>query len=178
MIDRCIAAAGDNAENRLRCQVEHVDGTQNALHRAERLAWLRKEPEQGVCNILTNARCLTEGVDVPALDAILFLHPRKSDIDVVQAVGRVMRQAEWQEVRLYHPAHRAGPRRHGAGNGRQQRLQGRLAGHQCHQRPRRPLRGQNQPVGLDRWSRGADHRTVKGRTSAADGGSDPADSEE
>ena len=101
VIDRCITAAGDNADtgsgsgtgNRLRCRVQHVDGTQNALYRAERLAWLRKEPEQGVCNILTNARCLTEGVDVPALDAILFLHPRKSDIDVVQAVGRVMRRA-------------------------------------------------------------------------------------
>ena len=62
-------------------------------YRAERLAWLRREPAEGVCNILTNARCLTEGVDVPALDAILFLHPRKSDIDVVQAVGRVMRRA-------------------------------------------------------------------------------------
>ena len=46
-----------------------------------------------MCHVLTNARCLTEGVDVPALDAILFLHPRKSDIDVVQAVGRVMRRA-------------------------------------------------------------------------------------
>ena len=93
VIDRCITAAGDRAENRLRCQVEHVDGTQNALYRADRLAWLRREPEQGVCHVLTNARCLTEGVDVPALDAILFLHPRKSDIDVVQAVGRVMRRA-------------------------------------------------------------------------------------
>ena len=101
VIERCISAAGDSADtgsgsgtgNRLRCKVEHVDGTQNALYRAERLAWLRREPEQGVCHVLTNARCLTEGVDVPALDAILFLHPRKSDIDVVQAVGRVMRRA-------------------------------------------------------------------------------------
>ena len=93
VIEGCITAAGDNAENRLRCQVEHVDGTQNALHRAGRLAWLRQEPEPGQCHVLTNARCLTEGVDVPALDAILFLHPRKSDIDVVQAVGRVMRRA-------------------------------------------------------------------------------------
>ena len=46
---------------------------------------------------MSNARCLTEGIDVPALDAILFLHPRKSDIDVVQAVGRVMRRAEGKE---------------------------------------------------------------------------------
>ncbi len=93
VIEACINAAGDNPENTLRCQVDHVDGTQNALHRAERLAWLRQEPEAGVCKILSNARCLTEGIDVPALDAILFLHPRKSEIDVVQAVGRVMRKS-------------------------------------------------------------------------------------
>ena len=74
--------------------VRHVDGTQNALERAGQLAWLRDEPEPGECKILTNARCLTEGIDVPALDAIMFLHPRRSEIDVVQAVGRVMRKAE------------------------------------------------------------------------------------
>ena len=97
VIEGCLNAAGANAENRLLCQVHHVDGTQNALTRAERLDWLRREPADGVCNILSNARCLTEGIDVPALDAILFLHPRKSDIDVVQAVGRVMRRAEGKE---------------------------------------------------------------------------------
>lgn len=42
--------------------------------------------------MLTNARCLTEGVDVPALDAVMFLTPRRSKIDIVQAVGRVMRK--------------------------------------------------------------------------------------
>ena len=93
VIEACINAAGDNPENSLRCQVDHVDGTQNALQRADRLAWLRQEPEDGVCKILSNARCLTEGIDVPALDAILFLNPRKSEIDVVQAVGRVMRKS-------------------------------------------------------------------------------------
>ena len=93
VINSCITAAGDDAENTLRCEVNHVDGTQNALARANHLAWLRQEPEAGVCKILSNARCLTEGIDVPALDAILFLHPRKSEIDVVQAVGRVMRKA-------------------------------------------------------------------------------------
>ena len=97
IIEGCLNAAGANAENRLLCQVHHVDGTQNALTRSERLDWLRQEPPDGVCNILSNARCLTEGIDVPALDAILFLHPRKSDIDVVQAVGRVMRRAEGKE---------------------------------------------------------------------------------
>lgn len=50
------------------------------------------------CRILTNARCLSEGVDVPALDAIMFLRPRKSQIDVVQAVGRVMRRAEGKRM--------------------------------------------------------------------------------
>ena len=49
--------------------------------------------DQNTCRILSNARCLSEGVDVPALDAILFMHPRKSQIDVVQSVGRVMRRA-------------------------------------------------------------------------------------
>ena len=93
VIDSCINAAGDEDGNRLRCEVDHVDGSQNALHRANRLAWLREDPEDGVCKILSNARCLTEGIDVPALDAILFLQPRRSEIDVVQAVGRVMRKS-------------------------------------------------------------------------------------
>ena len=97
IVESCIAAAGEHAENPLRCQVHHVDGTQNALERANHLSWLRKEPDPGTCSILTNARCLTEGIDVPALDAVLFLHPRRSAIDVVQAVGRVMRKAEGKE---------------------------------------------------------------------------------
>ena len=41
---------------------------------------------------------MSEGVDVAALDAILFLHPRKSQIDVVQSVGRVMRKAEGKKL--------------------------------------------------------------------------------
>ena len=47
----------------------------------------------GVCRILSNARCLSEGIDVPALDAVLFMSPRNSHVDIVQAVGRVMRKA-------------------------------------------------------------------------------------
>ena len=57
------------------------------------LDWLKEDAGPDMCRILSNARCLTEGVDVPALDAIMFLHPRNSQIDVVQAVGRVMRKA-------------------------------------------------------------------------------------
>ena len=82
-------------------ELDHVDGTQTALNRSKSLDWLRQEAqatEDGeVCRILSNARCLTEGVDVPSLDAILFMNPRKSQIDIVQAVGRVMRKAEGKD---------------------------------------------------------------------------------
>ena len=83
----------DLARHHLNCEIEHVDGTFNAKTRGELLDWLKAESEEQTCRILTNARCLSEGVDVPALDAIMFLHPRKSQIDVVQSVGRVMRRA-------------------------------------------------------------------------------------
>ena len=77
----------------IKCVSEHVDGRQNALVRGNKLEWLRGDGNGNECHILSNARCLTEGVDVPALDAVLFLSPRSSQIDVVQAVGRAMRQA-------------------------------------------------------------------------------------
>ena len=83
----------DQEADTLRCEVRHVDGTYNARARGERLDWLKDDAGATVCRILSNARCLAEGVDVPALDAILFLHPRNSQIDVVQSVGRVMRRA-------------------------------------------------------------------------------------
>lgn len=82
----------------IRCEVKHVDGTFNAKTRGELLHWLSEDVEAGECKILSNARCLSEGVDVPALDAIMFLHPRKSQIDVVQSVGRVMRRAEGKKL--------------------------------------------------------------------------------
>ena len=80
--------------------VQHVDGTQNSLDRQRKLAWLQTADtdDKAVCRVLSNARCLTEGVDVPALDAVLFLAPRKSQVDVVQAVGRVMRRAEGKQM--------------------------------------------------------------------------------
>ena len=87
---------GHEDEDLLRCDVEHVDGTYNVLRRNEKLDWLKEDASaQGnICRILSNARCLSEGVDVPALDAVLFLNPRDSVVDVVQSVGRVMRRAE------------------------------------------------------------------------------------
>ena len=87
------AEIGDEERNGVFCEVRHVDGTYNARERGQRLDWLKEDAGTNVCRVLSNARCLTEGVDVPALDAILFLHPRNSQIDVVQAVGRVMRRA-------------------------------------------------------------------------------------
>lgn len=83
----------------LACQIQHVDGTFNAALRGQRLSWLKEDTHNDhLCRILSNARCLSEGVDVPALDAIMFLHPRKSQIDVVQSVGRVMRRAEGKKM--------------------------------------------------------------------------------
>jgi predicted helicase len=83
----------DDTNRGLTCAVRHVDGTFNALARNAELAWLKGVVAQDECRILTNARCLSEGVDVPALDAVLFLNPRNSIVDVVQSVGRVMRKA-------------------------------------------------------------------------------------
>lgn len=73
---------------------EHIDGTMDATKRNGLLSWLKEEPEEKECRVLTNVRCLSEGVDVPSLDAVLFLSARNSQVDVVQSVGRVMRRAE------------------------------------------------------------------------------------
>jgi predicted helicase len=90
--DVTAAYTGEHAPD-LACQVDHVDGTMNSLTRNDKLAWLKADTDPDVCRILSNARCLSEGVDVPTLDAVLFLTPRNSVVDVVQSVGRVMRTA-------------------------------------------------------------------------------------
>ena len=78
--------------------VEHVDGGDSAQERRARLEWLKSSSDDPItCRILSNARCLSEGVDVPALDGVVFLNPRKSVVDVVQAVGRVMRKSPGKE---------------------------------------------------------------------------------
>lgn len=75
-------------------EAKHIDGTMGACKRDELLTWLKGAPEDGKeCRILTNVKCLSEGVDVPSLDAVVFLAARNSQIDVVQSVGRVMRTA-------------------------------------------------------------------------------------
>lgn len=73
----------------------HVDGTMSATSRDAELMWLKAQPDNDMeCRMLTNARCLSEGVDVPSLDAVVFVSPKNSQVDVVQAVGRVMRRSE------------------------------------------------------------------------------------
>ena len=84
----------------LELQVQHIDGSTPAIKRAQQLDLLREaaKNDEGACRVISNARVLTEGVDVPALDAIVFLEPRKSKIDITQAVGRVMRRAEGKDT--------------------------------------------------------------------------------
>ena len=77
-----------------RFQAEHTDGQQNALERKNKIAWLSADIPEGESRILCNAKCLQEGVDVPALDAAIFVEPKRSAIDIAQAVGRVMRKAD------------------------------------------------------------------------------------
>ena len=75
-------------------EADHVDGTMGAATRQRKLAWLDSAaPGSNTCHVLSNVKCLSEGVDVPSLDAILFLAAKNSMVDVVQSVGRVMRKA-------------------------------------------------------------------------------------
>lgn len=96
--DAMIEDDAPSSPDRLDIEIEHVDGTFNAKSRNQLLDWLKADAEGNTARILTNARCLSEGVDVPALDAIMFLHPRKSLIDVVQSVGRVMRKTDTKKM--------------------------------------------------------------------------------
>ena len=92
-LERNEEIAKENDDNRIPLNIEarHVDGSMKATERNEILDWLKEDTEENTCRIVTNVRCLSEGVDVPALDAVLFLSPRNSQVDVVQSVGRVMR---------------------------------------------------------------------------------------
>ena len=81
----------------LEVAVQHVDGGMNAMERGNKISWLEATMDDNETRILTNARCLSEGVDVPGLDAVIFFNPRNSMVDVVQSVGRVMRKAEGKD---------------------------------------------------------------------------------
>ncbi|MBQ9371322.1 MAG: DEAD/DEAH box helicase [Thermoguttaceae bacterium] len=87
-----VAGAEIHSNAPLRLELRHIDGGFSGNERELELNWLRGESE-GVCRVLSNVRCLSEGVDVPNLDAAIFIAPRNSQVDVIQAVGRVMRKA-------------------------------------------------------------------------------------
>jgi superfamily II DNA or RNA helicase len=76
--------------------VFHVNGSQNAADRKALLEGFKAAPK----GLITNARCLTEGVDVPAVDMVAFVDPRKSKIDIAQAAGRAMRQSKATNKKL------------------------------------------------------------------------------
>ncbi|MDR0697433.1 MAG: DEAD/DEAH box helicase family protein, partial [Christensenellaceae bacterium] len=87
----------DDIEKLIRIECDHIDGSMSSVTRDQKLVWLNnnnKERKPTRCRILSNVRCLSEGIDVPALDAIIFLSSKKSKIEIVQSVGRVMRKAE------------------------------------------------------------------------------------
>lgn len=84
----------DKREHMAIISSEHIDGTMGATKRDTLLNWLKDSTAPNECRILTNVRCLSEGVDVPSLDAVMFLSARNSQVDVVQSVGRVMRKAD------------------------------------------------------------------------------------
>lgn len=83
----------EESEKMVSISSKHIDGSMNAPQRDELLGWLKEGGEDNECRVLTNVRCLSEGVDVPSLDAVLFLSARNSQVDVVQSVGRVMRRS-------------------------------------------------------------------------------------
>ena len=91
--DKYRESLSEEEQKRLvRIKTKHIDGSQNALERNQSLQWLKEESEdEQECKVLTNVRCLSEGIDVPALDAVLFLSSRNSQVDIVQSVGRIMR---------------------------------------------------------------------------------------
>ncbi|WP_277584986.1 DEAD/DEAH box helicase [Psychrobacillus antarcticus] len=96
VVDMYINESGEH-QDIYEVEIDHADGSMNALQKNRKISWLKSEIPDKTCRILSNARFLTEGVDVPDLDAVMFLKPRKSKIDIAQAVGRVMRKVDGKD---------------------------------------------------------------------------------
>lgn len=89
---------GAEMEESIHLSMRHADGTMNALQKGEILDWLADPEKRSTeARIVSNVRFLTEGIDVPTLDAVIFLAPKKSQVDIVQAVGRIMRKSEGKD---------------------------------------------------------------------------------
>ncbi len=71
----------------------HVSGEMATSRREDQMKAFRQANKA----VISNARCLTEGVDVPAVDMVAFISPRKSKVDIVQATGRAMRKSPGKE---------------------------------------------------------------------------------
>ncbi len=91
---RRIRSTQSDADSAMKVESRHLDASDSALERNKALRDLASADKDGVARILCNVKLFGEGVDVPSLDAIVFMEPRNSQIDVVQAVGRVMRRSE------------------------------------------------------------------------------------
>ncbi len=86
---------GEERAKLVSVMADHIDGSMGASERADKLSWLKDvSPDSSDCHILCNVKCLSEGVDVPSLDAVMFLSAKNSLVDVVQSVGRVMRKSK------------------------------------------------------------------------------------
>lgn len=85
-------------ESLVKLRSQHIDGSMSATERDQLMSWLKEDSDDAQeARVLTNVRCLSEGVDVPSLDAVMFLSARNSQVDVVQSVGRVMRKSPGKE---------------------------------------------------------------------------------
>ena len=88
-VTRALGGRGRRAD----LEARHLDGTSTALRRNDGRRWLNDAVKRNQARMICNAKVFSEGVDVPALEAVAFLDPKQSLIDIVQAVGRVMRKA-------------------------------------------------------------------------------------
>lgn len=96
VVNEYIGTAVD--EQPVHLSMRHADGQMNALQKGEILDWLANPNKPAdEARIVSNVRFLTEGIDIPTLDAVIFLSPKKSQVDIVQAVGRIMRKAEGKD---------------------------------------------------------------------------------
>ncbi len=89
---KCLGEEYMKAQGFVLPKAKLITGQDNSSEKDKLLNWLRNDIKDGECRILTNARCLSEGVDVPSLDAVVFMAKKSSQVDIIQAVGRVMRK--------------------------------------------------------------------------------------
>lgn len=103
--DSCLGKDYMEGQNFVIPMAKLITGQDNTKEKNKMLDWLRgigkDEIEDGTCHILTNARCLSEGVDVPSLDSVIFMAKKRSQVDIIQAVGRVMRKFGSGNKKIY-----------------------------------------------------------------------------